>query len=151
MLFKRKNKVNEYPLQDKVAKGIAGFFIKVQIKFADSMNKRVSGISIKRMKFFLTLFCLFWGGLSVYFMANAVFGSKQPAIKVDQVKVLQHVNPHDDVEIKNQVDFETYLQIQDYKKYMDSTDQEIRPGLLDSMKVLEQIYLSQQKKEANEK
>ena len=146
MLFKKKNKINESPLQDKVAKGIAGFFIKVQTKLADRMNKSISGISIKRTKAILILFCLFWGGLSVYFIANAVFGSKQPPIKVDHVKTLQHISQPDEEEIENRVDPETYRQIQEYKKYMDSTRQTIRPGLLDSMIILEQIYLSQQKK-----
>ena len=133
-------------LQDKVAKRIAGFGIKVQTKFADGMNKIISGVSTGRMKVLLVIFCLFWGGLSVYFIGHAVFGSKQPAIRVDRVHIPQHINKPLDEEIENTVDEETYQQIQDYKKYMDSTHQVIRAGLLDSMNVLEQIYLSQQKK-----
>lgn len=115
------------------------------------MNKRISGISGKRMKIILLAFCLFWGGLSVYFIAHAVFGSKQPAIKVDEVRIPRHINKSGDEEIESRVDGDIYQKIQAYKKYMDSTHQEIRFGLLDSMNVLEQIYLSQQKKEANEK
>ena len=151
MFKKNRNKVKENPVQDRVAGKIAGFGIKVQTKFADSMNKNISGISTRRMKVLLFIFCLFWGGLSFYFIAHAVFGSQQPKIKVDRVNIPQHINKPVDEETENRVDVETYQQIQDYKKYMDSTHQLIRPGLLDSMNVLEQIYLSQQKKEANEK
>ena len=54
------------------------------------------------------------------------------------------------------VDEQTYLQIQDFRKYMDSlklnrTNEydsilQARPGLMDSVQVLEQIYLSQKQK-----
>lgn len=144
-------KQNENLWKDKAANKISSTLLKVQTKTSNAMNKRISGISGKRMKIILIVFCLFWGGLSFYFIAHAIFGSKQPVIKVDQVRIPQHINKSGDEETEGRVDGDTYQKIQAYKKYMDSTQQEIRSGLLDSMNVLEQIYLSQQKKEANEK
>jgi hypothetical protein len=152
-MFKgKKNKISkENPAHDKLAAKVASFIIKVQTNFSNFMNKRLSGLPAKKLKTILFLFCLFWGGLSGYFIAHAVFGSKQPSIKVDHVKVLQHINQPDDPQVEGEVDEDTYQQIQEYKKYMDSIHQAIRPGLLDSMQVLEQIYLQNKKNEANEK
>jgi hypothetical protein len=157
-LFKRKillpinrGQDDKPSLNDKAAKRIAGFFIKMQLKFCDGMNKAVSGISTRKLKVLLVIFCLLSGGLSIYFIAFAVFGSKQQPIKIDHVKILKHIDQHEDEKNENSIDVEIYRQIQDYKRYMDSTKQLIRPGFLDSMKVLEQIYLSQQKNEAYEK
>ena len=127
-------------VNDKAAKGVANFLIKIQIKFSEFMNKKTSGLSTRRMKIWLTIFCLFWGGLSIYFITHALFGSKQTTIKIQPLNIPQHIN-----ETENHVDKETYLKILAYKKYMDSAHEFIRPGLLDSMNVLEQIYLSQQK------
>jgi hypothetical protein len=152
MFKRRRNKESkENLLQDKMAKGIAGFLMKVQAKFADCLNRGISGISIKRMKVLVVLFCLLWGGLSIYFIAKAVYGPKQSEVKVDKIKLLQHINQQGEREVENRVNPDTYRQIQEYKRYMDSARQAIRPGLLDSMNVLEQIYLSQQKNDANEK
>lgn len=47
--------------------------------------------------------------------------------------------------MENVMPADIYEQIQDYKKYMDSIGQPIRPGMLDSMRILEEIYLQQQK------
>ena len=54
------------------------------------------------------------------------------------------------------VDEQTYLQIQDFRKYMDSLKLnraneydsilQARPGLIDSVQALEQIYYSQKQK-----
>ena len=146
-MFKKKNKEqNENHARDKVAGKIATFFMKVQTKFSNFMNKKVSHLSLTKMKILLTLFCLSWGGLSIYFIVNAVFDSKQISIKIDRINIPIPIERPDDRLSEDHVDEETFLQIQDYKKYMDSTHQPIRPGLLDSMNVLEQIYLSQQKK-----
>ena len=154
-LFKRnilRSGLDDKPtLHDKTANKISSALLKVQTKTSNAMNKRIAGISGKRMTIILWVFCLFWGGLSIYFIVDGVFGSKQPAIKVDRINVPRHINRAEDEQTESRVDEETFRQIQTYKKYMDSTHQLIRPGLLDSINVLEQIYLSQQKNEANEK
>ncbi len=151
-MFKRKNKEPKVnPLQDKAARKIAGFMITAQTKFADRMNKHASKVPVARMKILVILFALSWGGLSFYFIADAVFGPKHPRLTIDGIKLLRHIDQPRREAGESNVDPGTYRQIQAYKKYMDSTQQSIRPGLLDSMNLLEQIYLSQQKNEANEK
>ena len=54
MFWKRKRKeTNENPLQDKLARKIAGGFVLVQTKFSDMMNKRFANMPARRLKIFL--------------------------------------------------------------------------------------------------
>ena len=151
------DKQNKSPLQDKVAGKIAGFMVKVQTKFADVMNRNFSGISRRRMKIFLFLFCLGSGGLSIYYIVNAVFNNdkRQMPFKIDHVDVPRHYDKTGDELTQPQVfvDEETMQNIKAFKKYMDSLKTTarkqydsivlIRPGLMDSITMLEEVYYSQ--------
>ena len=132
---------------DKAAGKIAGAGIKLQTKFANTMNKLVSNIPGKRMKIILVVFCLLSGGFSIYLATNAIFGKekKQPVLEVKPINVPRHydrtggeINEPD-----NYISEDQYREIQEYKRYMDSLGQPIRPSLLDSIQILEQIYHSQ--------
>ena len=159
-LFKRKEKEQnaaKSSASDKVAGKIAGFIVKVQTKFADVMNRNFSGISTKRMKIFLFLFCLVSGGLSIYYIVNTVFShdKKNNSFKIDQVNVPMHYDKTGDELTHPQifVDDETMKNIESFKQYMDSLKTKStkqydsimleRPGLMDSIKMLEEIYYSQ--------
>lgn len=146
MFWKRKNKEpKETPLQDKVAGKIAGGLIKVQTKFSDGMNKLISTMTIKKVKIWLAAFCIVSGGLSVYFFVNALVSKPKQVFKIDNVHVPEHFDKSGDEIMENPVPDEMYQNIQEYKRYMDSLGEPIRPSLLDSIKILEEIY-SQQKK-----
>lgn len=138
MFWKRKDKrLKENPLQDKVAGKIAGSMLKVQTVFAMKMNK------IKDLKLFLVIFCLVSGGLSIYFFVNAIVSKPKKAITIEPIRMPQHFDKTGDEVMENVMPSDIYEQIQDYKKYMDSIGQPIRPGMLDSMRILEEIYLQQ--------
>jgi hypothetical protein len=47
--------------------------------------------------------------------------------------------------MENELPEDIYREIQEYRYYMDSIGESIRPGLQDSMRVLEEIYLQHQK------
>jgi hypothetical protein len=140
----KKNKEN--PWSDKAARKIAGAGIKIQSKFSDFMNKLFAGMNVKKLRTILIVFCLSCGGYSVYLIANAIFSKKQTPLKIDQVDVPKHFDRTGDETIipETYVDEETYLKIQAFKKssFYDSTIQ-ARPGLLDSIAMLEEIYHSQ--------
>lgn len=154
---KRSKEQKENRLQDKVAGRIAGAGIKLQTKFADLMNKTFSGMNTNKLKTLLIIFCLGCGGYSIYLVANAIFSSNilQPSFQIDQVDVPKHFDKAGDeiVQPENYVDEETYRKIQGFKQYMDSLrinksklyDSLIiaRPGLMDSVLMLEQIYHQQ--------
>jgi hypothetical protein len=57
----------------------------------------------------------------------------------------QHFDRSADEVMEHDMPEDIYRQIQEYRHYMDSTGQSIRPGLQDSMGMIEDMYLQQQK------
>ncbi len=113
----------------------------------------------RNLKAFLILFCLCGGGYSIYLTASAITGSEktQKNLKVDQVDVPKHFDKTgDEVIPEAYVDEETFYKMQGFKKYMNILKQnksmqydsimQARPGLMDSVQVLEEIYYSQKQK-----
>lgn len=163
-LFKKKKKEvhsdDKTTVSDKVAGKIAGVGIKAQQLFADNMNRIFMNTDFKRLKLLLIFFCVSAGGYSIYLIVNSVFSPerKQKALEIQQMDIPKHFNKSGDETIMPEatIDEQTYLQIQDFRKYMDSlklnrTNEydsilQARPGLMDSVQVLEQIYLSQKQK-----
>ena len=163
-LFKKKKKEvqsdDKTTVSDKVAGKIAGVGIKAQQLFAEKMNRLFMKTDFKRLKLILIFFCVSAGGYSIYLIANSVFSPerKQIAFEIQQMDIPKHFNKSGDETVMPEaiIDEQTYLQIQDFRKYMDSlklnrTNEydsilQARPGLMDSVQVLEQIYLSQKQK-----
>ncbi len=146
MFFKRmKKEVRENPLQDRVAGKIASLFIKTHNGFADLMNLYFGTMKTQYIKIWLLAFCITSGGLSIFFFADAVISKPKPRFRIDQVRVPEHFDRSGDEVMENALPDDIYQQIQDYKHYMDSIGEPIRPGLADSIRILEEIYLQQQK------
>lgn len=157
---KRNKEPKENKLQDKVAGKIAGAWIRLQTKLSERMNKLFSKMSVKKLKVILVVFCLGCGGYSIYLMVNAIVSpdKKQPSFKVDQVDVPKHFDETGDeiIQPESYVDEGTYQQIQGFKEYLDSLKTNksklydsimvARPGLMDSILALEEIYNSQKLK-----
>lgn len=162
-LFRKKKKdvdENKKTISDKVAGKIAGAGIKMQQVFAVKMNKLFENMNVKRIKAVLIVFCITAGGFSLYLLADSIFkkDNKQQVFKIDKVDVPKHFDKSGEETITPDaaIDEQTYNQIQEFKRYMDSIrihsmkeyDSILinRPGLLDSVQMLEQIYLSQKQK-----
>ena len=47
--------------------------------------------------------------------------------------------------MENEMPEDVYREIQQYRYYMDSIGEPIRPGLQDSMRILEELYWQKQK------
>lgn len=101
---------------------------------------------MKRLKMLLVVFCFISGGFSLYLVISAVLSKPNPSIKIDKMNVPKHFDNTGDAITGSGIDEELYREIQEYRRYMDSLKQPIRPGLLDSIRILEEIYHSQQKK-----
>jgi hypothetical protein len=160
-LYKRKQKDkgirDRITVSDKVAGKIAGLGIKIQQLFAERMNRIFMKTDFKRLKLILVLFCISAGGYSIYLIANSVISPdrKQNSFEVQKMDVPKHFNKTGDENLipEAYVDEETYQQIKLFRNYMDSLKQkrrneydsilQARPGLMDSVQMLEQIYLSQ--------
>ena len=163
-LFKRKRKTDhdasKITVSDKVADKIAGAGIKIQQVFAKKMNTMFMNIEIKKLKILLILFCICAGGYSIYLVAESIIGSdkKQNGFKIQQMDVPGHFDKTGDESLipETYVDDETYQRIKRFKDYMDSLKHnrsseydsilQVRPGLMDSVQMLEEIYYSQKQK-----
>ncbi len=164
LLFRKRKKEtisgDKTSISDKVAGKIAGVGIKAQRLFADKMNRLFMNTDFKRLKLILVGFCICAGGYSLYLIINSIISpdKKQKAFEVQQVDVPKHFNKSGDESVvaEPMVDEVTCQQIKDFRHYMDSLKQnkkieydsilQARPGLMDSVQMLEQIYLSQQQK-----
>jgi hypothetical protein len=163
-LFKKKKKGiqsdEKITMSDKVAGKIAGVGIKAQRLFAEGMNKLFMKTDYKRFKLILVFFFISAGGYSIYLIANSVFSPErvQQSFEIQQMDIPKHFNKTGDETVMPEatVDEQTYLQIQEFRKYMDSLKLnraneydsilQARPGLMDSVLMLEQIYYSQKQK-----
>jgi hypothetical protein len=125
--------------KEKVAGKIANAILRVQNMAATRMNR------FKYLKVLLISFCITSAGLSVYFFVDAITRKPKAKIKVDHIRSPRPAYETPEEMYDQKIPGDIYQQIQDYKRYMDSTGEAIRPGLADSMKVLEEMYLQQQK------
>jgi hypothetical protein len=145
---------------DKVAGKIARTGLRFQERLSNRINGLLARMSRRALKVLLTVFCLSGGGYSAYIIYTAVFGplNSQPKIHIEPVKVPRHIDKSGDDWVHSEilVDEETYHKIQAFKNYMDSLQKHEkqsydsimreRPGLMDSVVMLEEIYNSQQLK-----
>lgn len=157
---KTDNDASKITVSDKVAGRIAGAGIKMQQVFAKKMNTMFMNIEIKRLKVLLILFCICAGGYSIYLIAESIIGpdKKQNGFKIQQMDVPKHYDKTGDESLvpETYVDDETYKKIKQFRNYMDSLRQnkskeydsilQARPGLMDSVQMLEEIYYSQKQK-----
>ena len=163
-LYKAKKKdketVDKVTVSDKVAGKIAGLTIKLQQLFAEKMNRVFMKTDFKRLKIILIIFCIGAGGYSIYLIANSVISpdKKQNSFEIQQMDVPKHFDETGDENLipEAYVDEETWQEVKQFRNYMDSLKQkrrneydsilQARPGLMDSVQMLEQIYLSQKQK-----
>jgi hypothetical protein len=163
-LYRRKQQDKEtgdkVTASDRVAEKIAAAAIKLQQLFAEKMNRLFMKTDFKRLKIILILFCICTGGYSIYLIANSVISAdrKQNSFEVQQMDVPKYFDKTGDENLipEAYVDEETYHQVKQFRNYMDSLKQkrrneydsilQARPGLMDSVQMLEQIYLSQKQK-----
>jgi hypothetical protein len=144
MSLLKKNMDKDGVLTDRAANKVAGLLLNVQKKFSFVMNRLVAKISLKRLKILLIIFCLLSGGYSVYIAVHAIMRPAKSIMRMHKIIVPKNV--HEAAGGSFGVSDEMYNNIQNYKRYMDSLGLLIRPGLQDSMKMLEEIYHSQKER-----
>ncbi|RYE52966.1 MAG: hypothetical protein EOP48_15360 [Sphingobacteriales bacterium] len=158
-LFKRKLKRRlEESQSDSIGTRLGKGIVKLQTAFAVSLNTATAKLSVRKLKMALLLFCLVSGGVSLYLATSGVLGksTKKAPITIDQASVPKHFDKSGDEirDVQNSIDDELYGQVKAFRAYMDSLQINnkvtydsillLRPGLLDSITLVEQIYLSQQ-------
>jgi len=162
-LFTHKRKAVASNGSDRVAGKITKAIQVVQYLFAEKMHKIFSMMSIGNRKRIVILFCVLSFGFCLYLIVDALLKPSKESIGIEQIKKPKHFDKTgaEVIPTDNYVDDETYQNIQVYKHFLDSLKhknsalydsiQSQRPGLMDSILVLEQLYYSQQQNSVYEK
>jgi len=125
--------------KEKLAGRIAGAILSAQERLSNRMNR------FKGLKTLLIIFCIVSAGLSTYFLVDAITRKPKAKIKVDRIRTPRPAYETPEEMYDEKMPEEIYYNIQNYRRYMDSIGEPIRPGLADSMRMLEEMYLQQQK------
>jgi len=149
-------------LPKRVSTGINQYVSGKEQKVATFLNRKAEGLSTKGKKWFLAIFCLVFGGISFYLVIHTAISksSRSAAIEPSAISVPQHMNKTGEENLYPGVlvTEEDMKQVRVFKLHMDSlrlstsgramydSILKARPGLMDTVSMLEQLYLLQQKK-----
>jgi hypothetical protein len=167
-MFLRRKKENKNGTQDravlknKVANRLVVYLSVIQNGFARLMDRWVNGLTQRGKKIFLIIFILAFGSYSFYILLSTFVGSNKESaksVKPTGISIPKYLNKSGDENTSATVVVtdEDLIKIRSFNQYMDSlklstTGKRVydsirltRPGLMDSIRVLEQIYFFQQK------
>jgi hypothetical protein len=146
--------------QERLANNIVSACIRFQQGWANFMQRHTERLSRKGKLIALSLFCMITGSLSIYLIAGSVSSHKTSSLTVIHLKKPPYALKSGDENTKALVIVSKaeYDKIQRFRFYMDSlarspSDKQLydsilsrRPGLMDSILLIENIYQSQNKK-----
>jgi hypothetical protein len=140
-LFKKNIKQGNIP--DKAATGIANGILKSQRWFASNLEGVTKKWKQKQQWFFLLGVCILFGGLSITAIVNSF---RQPAnskaIIPKAIGIPKTIQNNTNAYLITEKEFQ---QVQTYKQQHPDLIKE-RPGLFDSLTLIEQSYYSQKNK-----
>lgn len=137
-LFKRKK--GQVNIQDKAATGIANGILETQRWFASNLKNLTNKWKQKQQWIFLYAVCLVFGGLSIAAMVNSFkMGANSNTLMTKPISVPKNIFKGDQAYLITEDEFQ---QVQEYKRKHPNLIME-RPGLFDSLLLIEQSYYSQ--------
>jgi hypothetical protein len=159
-LFRKKKaqgSLKERAAQERLANNIVSAGIRFQQRWADLMQHNTERLSRNGKLITLSLFCLITGSLSIYFIWSSVTSHKASSITVIHLKKPPYALKSGDENTKALVIVSKaeYEKIQCFRFYIDSLARSpsgkqlydsilsSRPGLMDSIFLIENIYQSQ--------
>lgn len=164
LLSFRKNKINDAAkanaAQEKMANRIVSVCLRFQKKWADLMQYYTEKLTRKGKLKMIILFCIIGGSLSVYLIASSMMHRSTSSFTINHYKATPFVGKSGDENTKASVIVTKteYEKIQNFRLYMDSLARspsgkkvydrilKHRPGLMDSVLFIENLYQSQNKK-----
>jgi hypothetical protein len=127
-------------LTDKAAKGIAGGILKSQNGFANYMYSKTKNWKQKQQWVFLYMVCLFFGGLSIGAIVNSFkIKDQDRTILPKSISIPRNIHQENNQLLITENEFQ---KVQEYKRKYPNLRKE-RPGLFDSLTLIEQVYYSQ--------
>jgi hypothetical protein len=162
-LFRNRKKQNigkHYEMQDHFLKSIVHTCIRWQSRWAFWMQRKAEKLSNKGKLIMLLVFVLLTGSYSLYLVGKSFSGNSKPSFSITSIKKPAHVQENGDKSKHTNavISKSEYERIHRFKQYMDSLAHSstgkvlydsivaLRPGLMDSIQLIENIYQSQIKK-----
>ena len=160
IIKKKQKQVIQNNNQERVANRIVIKCIRLQQQWAAFMQHHTDRLPLKAKVFMLFIFCLCAGGCSFLLIARSLMSNHAVSLRVTRIKTSAHIGEAGDERIKATliVTKAEYYKIHRFSLYMDSLKRSAsgkkhydgilsgRPGLLDSINLIENIYQSQTKK-----
>lgn len=162
-IFRNKKKTKPVVLnnaRERIAKSIVDYCLQWQRRLADWMQDKTERLSGKGKIIALLIFCLLAGSYSIYLATAGLIGKQNFTLSVISIKKPRYIlwSGEERIRTASDISREDYLRIQLFKEYMDSLASSpagkavydsilnSRPGLLDSVRFIENSYQSQIKK-----
>lgn len=152
-LFQRRKASVAEPKPNVLSKGIQTGYKRIQDSWANWMMKRTENFSQRTWAVLLILFVLSIGTYSVYLGVSAFTNKKINSITITPIKKPKHVTETGDENIEAaEVSEAEYSRIKKFRVYMDSLARSPsgkilydsithhRPGLMDSVRFIENYY-----------
>ncbi len=139
---------------DKVAAGIVRPCLQIQSKWAAYMQRKTNHLSATTKKISLALFCLFSLGCSFYLIIQSFTGNAKKGLGVAPIKMPVHSTQtgEENTRTYQLIAKEEAKKIRQFRQYMDNLSTtaagirkkdsllSFRPGLMDSVRVIENLY-----------
>jgi hypothetical protein len=139
-LFKRNE--GQVNIPDKAATGIANGILKSQRWFANTLESLTNKWKQKQQWIFLYTVCFLFGGLSIAAIVNSFkVPEHSKAVMPKSISVPKNIYKEDKPLIITENEFQ---KVQEYKRTHPNLIKE-KPGLFDSLALIEQSYYSQKK------
>ena len=139
-LFKRKE--GRLNIPDKAASGIANGILKSQRWFANTLESLTNRWKQKQQWIFLYAVCFLFGGLSIAAILNSFkTGANSNRLMPKSITVPKNIYKEDKAFLITENEFQ---KVQEYKRTHPNLINE-RPGLFDSLILIEQTFYSQKK------
>jgi hypothetical protein len=145
--------------QDRLASGVAAKCKKMQLQWANYLQRETEHVSGKAKRFGLFLFCLLAGSYCGFLAFDSFIDSESKPFPVTNIKVPAHAGKAREEAVQPLVTKEMYQRVQRFRGFIDSlcgtakgrmardSILHSRPGLLDSILVIEHLFHAQSSKQ----
>ncbi len=145
---------------EKIANSIVSRSLQFQEKWALFMQRKTEKLSARSRKIIIIFFCITTGGISLYTIGVSLLPSQKRSFKITTIKAPKNLTRAGDNKINAVMNAskDEFNRIQTFEACMDSLQNSDagrkisdsillnRPGLMDSIIQLKQIYLQQSSK-----
>ena len=162
-LFRKKNKIEPAgpdETHDRILRQMVDACLLLQARWARWMGRRTEHLSRKTLLLLLLVFIFIAGGYSIYLIGQSFSGNQTNTFSVTPIKKPGHILQTGDAASQQDIIISKtdYQRIIRFRGYMDSLARSpagkavydsillTRPGLPDSIRLIEKIYQSQTKK-----